>query len=83
MLQPICPSLSALAELLREKHNVRLSLLARAADEADLLKADFDVFCINRQITSHRRRCPRCAPAPAFAIATPGRPRPVQLDRAS
>ena len=74
MFQPDCPELRVLAKLHLEKYNVRLKLLARDASKEDLRRAETDLLRINKQMTSHRRRCGHCNQASTFPIVTPVRP---------
>jgi hypothetical protein len=60
MFQPDCPELRVLGRLHLEKYHVHLNLLARDASKEDLIRAETDVLRINKQMTSHRRRCGHC-----------------------
>ena len=73
MLRATCPKMIVIARLLREKFDVRFTLIARNAPDIDVRHAEAEVFRVNRLMASHRRNCPHCTGNVAMPIR---RPRP-------
>ena len=57
MLRATCPKMIVIARLLREKFDVRFTLIARNAPDIDVRHAEAEVFRVNRLMASHRRNC--------------------------
>ena len=81
MLRAACPKLSAIAKLLREKYDLQFAMIVRNAPDAELRRAQGEVFRINRLMTNHRRRCPQCTPS--FTIMGPRRTKAPRLEMVS
>lgn len=60
MLRFPCASLSSLAGLLRERYDLRNTMIIRHFSDPDLLAAEREIIRMNRLISRHRRRCPQC-----------------------
>jgi hypothetical protein len=60
MPQFLCASLNSLAQLLRERYDVRSKMILRNVPTEDLLMAEYEIIRINRLISRHRRRCSHC-----------------------
>jgi hypothetical protein len=70
VLRAICPELRAFATLLRQKYDLRFALIARNGPDDELRHAEAEVFRVNRQMTSHRRKCLDCTHAPHLRTPT-------------
>ena len=75
MLRTTCPKMIVIARLLREKFDLRFTLIARNAPDIEIRHAEAEVFQVNRLMANHRRNCPRCTRIVTMPIS---RPRPVQ-----
>jgi hypothetical protein len=81
MLRATCRTISAIAELLREKYDLQFVMMVRNAPEDELRRAEAELFRVKRLMTNHRRKCPYCRSA--ITMVTPVRSRPLLLDVAS
>jgi hypothetical protein len=73
MPQFLCASLSNLAKLLAERHDVRSKMILRNFPDEDLLMAEYEIIRINRLIARHRRKCPHCKARESLMTLSPQR----------
>jgi hypothetical protein len=83
MLQFPCASLNSLAELLRERYDVRSKMIVRSLSDSDLLDVEQEIIKIHRRITRHRRSCPRCKLQASRVAVNPRNLRTISAEASS
>jgi hypothetical protein len=73
MPQFLCASLSSLAKLLRERHDMRSKMILRNFPDEDLLTAEYEIIRIIGSIARHRRRCSHCKVRESLTMLCPQR----------
>ena len=77
MLLSPCAELKSLSTLLREKYDVRNTILARGYPDPSLFQAELEIIRVQKVITRHRRRCSQCRQNENSAVGADGRLRPL------
>jgi hypothetical protein len=80
MPQFLCASLNSLAELLRERYDVRSKMILRNFPDEDLLMAEYEIIRINKLITRHRRRCSQCKARESLMALSPQRLKSLSVE---
>jgi len=80
MLLSACAQLKTLSTLLREKYDVRNTIIARGYADTSLLKAEIEIIQVQKIITRHRRRCSNCKLNETSAAAADFQLRPAPIE---